>query len=64
MRMLFDEYIMFYLERKMDENRRAIGLMSYWPAQQDQTLYESAMAGFASMDELFRKSGLLAYANN
>jgi hypothetical protein len=60
---------MYILEKKLDENRRAIGLLSYWPAQQDQagqltahTGYETAMAGFASMDELFRKSGLLAYS--
>lgn len=60
---------MFYFEKKLDEHRRAIGLMEYWPSQQDQSGqlmshsgFETAMAGFASMDELFRKSGLLAYS--
>lgn len=62
MRLLFDEYIMYYLERKLDEQRRAVGLMAFWPAQQDQVNFETTMAGFASMDELFRKSGLLSYA--
>ncbi|PJF18260.1 DNA-binding RFX-type winged-helix domain-containing protein [Paramicrosporidium saccamoebae] len=69
LRLIFDEYIMHVLEKKLDEHRRAVGLLSYWPAQHDQagqvtvhTSYETAMAGFASMDELFRKSGLLAYS--
>lgn len=64
MRLLFDEYIMYFLEKKMDEKRRALGLLSFWPAQQDQAVYETALAGFASMDDLFRKSGLLAYSQN
>lgn len=65
---MFDEYVMHYLEKKLDEHRRALGLLSYWPAQQEsagpvmQPGYENAMAGFASMDDLFRKSGLLAYS--
>lgn len=65
---MFDEYIMYSLEKRLDEHRRTIGLLSYWPAQHDQSGqvttqsgYETAMAGFASMDELFRKSGLLAF---
>jgi hypothetical protein len=66
---MFDEYVMHTLEKKLDEHRRAMGLLSYWPAQPGpaghmttQPEYETAMAGFASMDELFRKSGLLAYS--
>lgn len=87
LRMFLDEYVMYYLEKRVDEQRRAIGLLAHWPPQmtlagpndhdvaggaegrlaqldlqQHQHMsYEKVMAGFASMDELFRKSGLLAY---
>lgn len=92
LRMFLDEHVMYYLEKRVDEQRRAIGLLAYWPPQmmlthnnnnhshntcseeseqppaglnsqcQQHMSYEKVMAGFASMDELFRKSGLLAYA--
>lgn len=73
---------MFYLERKLDESRRALGLASYWPSHTDSTTttplnqpshkegpiigdsefsFEKVMAGFTSMEELFRRSGLLAF---
>lgn len=89
--MFLDEYVMYYLEKRVDEQRRAIELLVHWPPemtlsnlndhdevvsgegrqvtqldpqhrhQQQHMSYEKVMAGFASMDELFRKSGLLAY---
>ncbi len=116
MRLFLEEYVMFYFEKKLDEHRRATGLISYWPPLRapqrgrdgeevlldddddgedslGQTMapsqeegnagrgggrhlaectalmsrsieFEMALAGFTSMDELFRRSGLLAYSQN
>ena len=70
LRMFLDEYVAFYLERRLDEHRRALGLQSFWPQscsnneQESSSVtatYEKAIAAFASMDELFRKSAILTF---
>lgn len=34
-RLLFEEYLLYYVEKKLDEHRRAVGVLAFWPLNED-----------------------------
>lgn len=35
LRLFLEDYLLFYIERKMDEHRRAVGITSFWPHSEE-----------------------------
>lgn len=36
LRLFLEEYAIYYVERKMEEHRRAVGILAYWPSEPSQ----------------------------
>lgn len=59
--LLFNEYLLYSIEKRLDDHRRSVGLMSFWPNGNEKLELDMELNNHNNTDEL---NPTAAYANN